>query len=780
MKKVSLVLLLVLFALAIGLSACDDSNTKTEADVLADATSEDATNAETTVADTNATDTNGTEVSDTGADTVEDTTVADTQVDTLADTLSETETTTACTVGSCGTGEACNAVTGECVANNRCINAGDACDPNVAHPAAFACLDEGAGDICVATCGLSTDCSTNEYCRPVPGSPRGLCTASNCTGFWDTSCGAGSKCLTEVAGDPLATGVWGCFANVVPSLGEGDACSFTPECGAGMICSEQGICLTYGCAPTSNSVSCAAGSVCVTNEIGALVDVGICQLYDCDPFAAVSDCAVGQQCNPTIFDPVANAVGGMCDSQGTGALGSACTANNECGPQLLCIDSSCQAIPLCDLSATSGPGACASGELCAPFAFEGLGMCVPADCRFFDNNPCTGQDQCILEYLVTDASGAPMGSCQPSTGNLANGATCALSTDCGDQMICIDQICQTLCEPGSSTNTCGTGWSCGEVWGADAPVGVCTVDECDPFGTGGCASGEMCELVDLTVDPVTAATRLYGACKAIGAGAVGDACSGWASGECATGLFCLGDGAGGNSCWDMCNLDDGSGCATGQRCLSIGTDSNVGYCADNCTPFTGNECGAGEQCFPDFYDRSAGICLATGAGAEGTTCTDTTQCADGLVCAGTCQVMCDYTATTEAAGACGAGFECVAYAVDNEPITFGGCNPSCSAGGTNECATGQFCAGAALGATGTTGDFCTSGTLTANCTGQPVGNLCGDGLGACLDLTGAGTLACVELCLESHGEMLRVGHPDCADTNAICDPTALAGVGFCF
>ena len=55
--------------------------------------------------------------------------------------------------------------------------------------------------------------------------------------------------------------------------------------------------------------------------------------------------------------------------------------------------------------------------------------------------------------------------------------------------------------------------------------------------------------------------------------------------------------------------------------------------AGPCTPFTTTGCASGEWCEP-MEDLSGGTCAAAGSAVQGDECTETTDCAVGLLCAG--------------------------------------------------------------------------------------------------------------------------------------------------
>ena len=261
----------------------------------------------------------------------------------------------------------------------------------------------------------------------------------------------------------------------------------------------------------------------------------------------------------------------------------------------MCFAGSCQASRLCLAGAAdSDPGGCAGAGVCVQLDAGGLGVCVTNSCELFDSGGCQGDELCAPAFgEVRNAAGVMIGLCLAPTGSLTAGTACTVNTQCLPGLACVDGECQRLCDVQAATSgqgACGAGDASLPL--IDLTVGVCVRDECDPFDAAACPSGEVCVATSFVPSLIT------GTCETPGTKQVAEACSGWASADCAAWLICLGDGAGGAFCWPSCDPQAAAGstyvCGAGQTCFGIGTTDgaaaeNIGYCWDTCVPWAADD-----------------------------------------------------------------------------------------------------------------------------------------------------------------------------------------------
>ena len=82
-----------------------------------------------------------------------------------------------------------------------------------------------------------------------------------------------------------------------------------------------------------------------------------------------------------------------------------------------------------------------------------------------------------------------------------------------------------------------------------------------------------------------------------------------------------------------------------------GDAGTFGVCQGICDPWaTGTGCAPTESCGPDWEDNTIGYCGAAGTVGVGQSCNAGGQCAPGLICAGTCVVVCDPFASMDLEG----------------------------------------------------------------------------------------------------------------------------------
>ncbi len=207
--------------------------------------------------------------------------------------------------------------------------------------------------------------------------------------------------------------------------------------------------------------------------------------------------------------------------------------------------------------------------------------------------------------------------------------------------------------------------------------------QCVLFPQSGCGSGEKCE-------PGSSGNT----CAANGNKTTGQGCGTGGTDDCVAGDLCSSDSASGTFvCRAFCAAD--SDCK--QAAVPVGGTSepkNIAYCLVTfmnttakactvaCNPVTkagATGCPTGLAC---IYGGTATIpeltdCATPGAGADGATCTDTTNCAAGFVCVGAAggTAHCRQVCRNATPGDCnGAGYLCDAPNGVTNPM-FGFCCP---------------------------------------------------------------------------------------------------------
>jgi hypothetical protein len=166
---------------------------------------------------------------------------------------------------------------------------------------------------------------------------------------------------------------------------------------------------------------------------------------------------------------------------------------------------------------------------------------------------------------------------------------------------------------------------------------------CDPVASGGCA-GEVCVVRTETAEcaPGTGRARRGSPCTDLA--------------DCAPGLACFADGAGGGVCERVCCPGAGDCGATatcsGDGVLVDGTTSSWGRCSAprTCTLLDPTSCPEREACYVVGASGET-ACLLTGAALEGEACELPNDCAGGLVCTGafmrTCAALCVVSTTAD-------------------------------------------------------------------------------------------------------------------------------------
>ncbi len=249
-----------------------------------------------------------------------------------------------------------------------------------------------------------------------------------------------------------------------------------------------------GCVPESDQDFCsrlekACGTITAADNCGASRTVSACgtcpasqtcseatnQCVDepgaCDVHA--QDCTTGQACYVT-------ATSSACMTTGTRAVGSSCSAVNDCVKGALCINAGAggQCFQACDPS--SSTPACGA-QTCERIG-DDLGICMAEDATCeLEAQDCASGQSC---YLTNTGS-----SCMP-TGSQPVGAACTRVNDCVEGASCVNdgsaKHCYLTCNP-ANASACGA-QACQEI---TAGVGVCngqsgigsTIAECNGTGS---------------------------------------------------------------------------------------------------------------------------------------------------------------------------------------------------------------------------------------------------------------------------------------------------------
>lgn len=205
-------------------------------------------------------------------------------------------------------------------------------------------------------------------------------------------------------------------------------------------------------------------------------DFGVCLGLACNPFDG-SGCPSGERCVPGAT-PHCSAVIGVAGP------GGACTTPESCKTGQVCLTkaSAKECVELCETATATSAPPCPEGHECQPLIDSwgqalvgGQGHCVRKFCNALTNVGCPAGEKCY-------AAAKPLCS---FAGNHQLGETCALPTDCGLGLMCIEgadgqRTCRALCDSSGAlaTYACPSGQLCAAVVlkdGATPPdhVGFC-------------------------------------------------------------------------------------------------------------------------------------------------------------------------------------------------------------------------------------------------------------------------------------------------------------------
>jgi len=600
-------------------------------------------------------------------------------------------------------------------------------------------LIEDSGPI---ACALDSDCTgDSEVCNRVTH----LCVYNDRCLSLGSPCDPAANhpllfaCMPDANGDPR------CVAS----------CYTHSDCPSGHFCAgttddpSRGVCWPSECDGLWDTTSCGAGNKCIPeyNSNGTLaLDVFSCVAFATNPASAGESCAFYGDC----------AQGSLCVADGAG--GAFCEAF-DCTP-------------------ATGTLLCGANAACTA-SLNGVmldaGACYVGQCEAFTTpSGCLPYQTCVPS--ARDAyDGTLVGTCMNTGGATggAQGASCTSNSGCVDGPLCIGNTCRKICDPLDLVGTCTAAETCVRLTdtnGKPYEVGACFPSNCDYFGTPCPNSGEYCSSY-LFREPSGA---LPGSCAAVGSTGRGQACT--SNSQCAGGLLCVG------TCELGCDplATSGAGaCATGESCYALYDNASqplpLGICFATCTPYVTNSgCSANQWCMPDFGDDSFGYCTASGTVGAGGNCSSA-LCGDGIVCVGgTCETICELH---DPSSTCATNEACeVLSNSSGQAISFGICVPGCDYDVQSACPVGQTCAmGELFGQLGA--DTCAS-YVASSCSSTTLGQICA-GDSVCMDVTNiTNGIECLEFCRADAGEFLHVGHPDCSDTSAICDPINVA-LGLC-
>lgn len=197
---------------------------------------------------------------------------------------------------------------------------------------------------------------------------------------------------------------------------------------------------------------CDAGESCVNNR---------CEAPDDAECKEGSDCPSGEECRQ-----------GACVERDA----PECITRNDCSTGQVCVDGEC----------SGGQESCVFNEECPDEA-----MCVDGTCF----SACAEDAECgAYEHCR-------QGLCQPTE--------CSGTADCGGGEVCVDAMCKPACEPNTSTEACGPGYSCTEHGFCDRDpevecrsnaeclrAEICVEGSCEAPCTCNqdCADGQVCDL----------------------------------------------------------------------------------------------------------------------------------------------------------------------------------------------------------------------------------------------------------------------------------------------
>jgi len=599
------------------------------------------------------------------------------------------------------------------VAGGRAVSS----DPN-ANTAELLTQPGLAGDACTGT----GDCASGA-CR------GGYCCADACTGSCKKCLPGSGTCSPLVsADDPLScTGSNTCDATGTCKLKNGQAATAGSNCASGF--AADGYCCNTACGAACDS--CAnSGKLGTCSVAAGYPGSPACAPYLCQATATCpTSCTTDAHCVSTSF-----CQGGVCTSKKSS--GATCASGaRECANGF-CVDGYC-----CNTACTGNCSACSaavsgvvgSNGTCTLVAngLRGHGECGPTSCSSSTTvaSPvCNGSGSCTTKSTSCGSFACTGGACA---------SACSTDTDCGVDTYCAGTTCAPKKTPGTA---CASASSC---LSGNCVDGVCCSSAC----TGACeACGE---------------TASKGTCVAVTGTPRGThpACNG-------VGTSCAGtcDGANRAVCsYPTAGIACGSGCTGGSLsvCSTSGSCLSAIACPGNLVCASATACKT--ACLVDGDCTSSAYCSGTAClpkSADGSTCSNDNQCANGHCVAGVC------CATA-----------CTAYACKTDGSA---CRSTCASDA--ECTSSSYCVGSACTTRKANGVACTGGSecSSGNCVDSVCcDRACGGTCEACIATKSgvAGSNGTCTFINDGKDPDAECGTPTC--TGSVLNANVCNGTGVC-
>ena len=550
----------------------------------------------------------------------------------------------ACKLGACQAGsakicfdgnpctfDACDAKTGQCVADAKGAES-LLCD---ADGSACTLADSCADGVCKAGQALGCDDGnpcTADGCHPLDGckqtanaaacedgdlcSVGDACQGGKCTSGGKKSCDDGDKCTIDACNGK--TGL--CSHDKLAGCSK--PCSADGDCKDDNACTAD-VCDSGTCASKALNTGCDDGNTCTVGDA--------CLQGSCAPGNA-KDCNDSNPCTDDSCHPVGGC-GHAANAAACDADGDACTAADVCkdkacslGPKKACDDGSPCSKDSCDAKTGlcqhdgkpfAGDPCDADGSVCTVADACASGACVKGKSLACDDkNPCTA-DTCDPKAGCQHA--AQPGSCEDgsacTSGDACSGGVCkaGASKPCDDGDVCTTDGCDATSGACTQTPIAGCANFCKSATDCDDGK-PCTGQSCDKGN---------CVFTNISVpcaDVDKCATG--GTCK-------DGACSGAKAIDCNDGKPCTTDACDsktGQCQWvtNTATCDDGNPCTEDDAC-KLGT----------CQPGKPKTCDDKNACTTDACDPKSGSCLAQNQ--DGGACDDGSACTSGDACsAGKC------------------------------------------------------------------------------------------------------------------------------------------------
>jgi len=487
------------------------------------------------------------------------------------------------------------------------------------------CGDDGCGGTCTDNCPNGYECNATTC----------VCESTGCTS--DSDCTATQCCLQGVCTEmSCGNGTWEC--------GYDSVCT-TKSCGTCTTANTHCDLTTHTCVA---DVNCTSDGDCQADEC-CLGTPGVCTPMDCTGRECGNDPVCGKSCGTC--NAGEDCVNGVCQTQGTGSLGSPCTFGDvnatagNCNTGLECLG----------IAADGTAGTCPGGNPteCTNLLEEWNRDCVGSNCgASFCSQECDAGGGCPDGFVGQDVGDPAVCMCVPAAQGAGEGGDpCpwndvnASYDDCQAGLACLGNEDIGDC-PGGQDSECT---SVADTWNPDCQsTNICGFSFCsEPCGT-----GDTCPTGFYPGD-------VSGSCYCIpeegGTSQMGEPCPfGGMNASydfCASGLSCLGNDDAGTcpggsvtECTDIPDIDNpdcvggicgfsfcAGPCDAGGNCPNGFVPSDVGgscYCVPG---ETGNS-QAGDPCPFGDVNSTADFCAAglacLGMAADGTigTCTIATDC----------------------------------------------------------------------------------------------------------------------------------------------------------